>query len=64
MGVEAADNHDEAPLLQTQPAEAEPPFKRTGLLISLNLLNCVLVCNGDQKELALKELRFKGARGG
>ncbi|GLT53721.1 hypothetical protein SLA2020_269740 [Shorea laevis] len=30
MGVEAANNHDEAPLLQTQPAEAEPPFKRTG----------------------------------
>ena len=40
MGVAAADNHDQAPLLQAQPAEI--PFKRTGE----NLL-WVFLFNGD-----------------
>jgi hypothetical protein len=45
MGVAAADNHDEVPLLQTQPALAEPPFKRTGLF-SLNITSFLCLIKG------------------
>jgi hypothetical protein len=45
MGVAAADNHDEVPLLQTQPALAEPPFKRTGLFL-LNITSFLCLIKG------------------